>query len=634
MKNSIVLLILCSMLYACGGKKNKFSDATQIKIAEFQDRRLSDSLYRYFNDENKAYRESAVLAFASIQDTFAIDKLTDVLLYDAEPEIRKAAAIALGQIAVNPAAGALWNALRKEKDTSVLREIIESCGKTFKKKDLGHLNMGSADELVIEGLAWAYYRLGLRQLADSTMTITAMDFLKPGRGLQTRLAAANFYARGATYVNLAEPALITAAQSDESPWIRAAVTTALRKVQTENSLNAIKRILETDKDYRVRSGAARALQDFPWDKAKSALIDALKDENVNVAITASEAIRSMPKQDQEKELAALAKNTANWRVRANLYEGALIDSNSVAIVNEIIEQYKIEKNPYGKAALLVSLGQSTLAWNFINQELQQSTIPVIKSSAATALISVNANIYFDKGLYPEFVNMYKQAIQTGDAAVIGIVAGALMNRLHNYKSMITDYSFLHEAKQKLSLPKDNEALQPLEEAIAFFEGKKAAPVKNEFNHPINWDLVKTIPKDQKVLIKTSKGDVVLKLLVEEAPGSVANFVELINKKYFDEKNFHRVVPNFVIQGGCNRGDGWGSEDYSIRSEFNEMHYTEGSVGMASAGKDTEGTQWFITHSPTPHLNGRYSIFAVTESGMDIVHRIEVGDMIVSVTLIQ
>lgn len=634
MKNSFVLLILCSMLCACGGKKSKFSDATQIKIAEFQDRRLSDSLYLYFSDENKAYRESAVLAFASIQDTFAVDKLTDVLLYDADPEIRKAAAIALGQIAVNPSAGALWNALRKEKDTSVLREIIESCGKTFKKKDLGHLNMASADELVIEGLAWAYYRLGLRQLADSTMTITAMDFLKPGRGLQTRLAAANFYARGATNVNLAEPSLISAAQSDESPWIRAAVTTALRKVQTENSLNTIKKILETDKDYRVRSGAARALQDFPWDKAKSALIDALKDENVNVAITASEAIRSMPKQDQEKELAALAKKMASWRVRANLYEGALIDSNSVAIVNEIIEQYKIEKNPYGKAALLVSLGQSTLAWNFINQELQQSTIPVIKSSAATALISVNANIYFDKSLYPEFVNMYKQAIQTGDAAVIGIVAGALMNRLHNYRNIITDYSFLYEAKQKLSLPKDNEALQPLEDAIAFFEGRKAAPVKNEFNHPINWDLVKTIPKDQKVLIKTSKGDIVLKLLVEQAPGSVANFVELINKKYFNEKNFHRVVPNFVIQGGCNRGDGWGSEDYSIRSEFTEMHYTEGSVGMASAGKDTEGTQWFITHSPTPHLNGRYSIFAVTESGMDSVHRIEVGDTIVSVTLIQ
>lgn len=634
MKNSIVLLIICSILCACGGKENKFSDATQVKIADFQDRRMSDSLYRYFKDENKAYRKNAVMAFASIQDTFAVEKLTEVLLDDTDPEIRKAAAMALGQITVKPSAGALWNALRKEQDVHVLREIIEGCGKTFNQEEMRYLNMASSEELVMEGLAWAYYRLGLRQLADSTITIKAIDFLKPERGLQTRLAAASFYARGARQVNLAEAALIASAQTDESPWIRAVVATALRKIPTENAFNALKKILETDKDYRVRCGAARALQDFPWQNAKSSLISALKDENVNVAITASEAIRSMQKQDQEKELAALAKSSTNWRVRANLYEGALIDSNSVAIVNEIIEQYKIEKNPYGKAALLVSLGQSTLAWNFINQELQQSTIPVIKSSAATALISVNANIYFDKSLYPEFIKMYKQALLTGDAAVIGIVAGALTNSLHNYKSMITDYGFLYEAKQKLSLPKDNEALQPLEAAIAFFEGKKATPLKNEFNHPIDWELVKKIPKDQKVLIKTSKGDIVLKLLVDEAPGSVANFVELINKKYFDAKNFHRVVPNFVIQGGCNRGDGWGSEDYSIRSEFTEMQYTEGSVGMASAGKDTEGTQWFITHSPTPHLNGRYSIFAETLSGMDVVHRIEVGDTIESVTLIK
>jgi len=175
----------------------------------------------------------------------------------------------------------------------------------------------------------------------------------------------------------------------------------------------------------------------------------------------------------------------------------------------------------------------------------------------------------------------------------------------------------------------------LEAAIAHFEGKKiSAEVKNEFNHPIDWGLVKTIPKDQKVLIKTVKGDIVIQLLVEEAPGSVANFVQLVNSQYFNAKNFHRVVPNFVIQGGCNRGDGWGSEDYSIRSEFSMRRYTEGSVGMASAGKDTEGTQWFITHSPTPHLDGRYTIFAIVTEGMNVVHSMEVGDSIISVELVK
>lgn len=125
----------------------------------------------------------------------------------------------------------------------------------------------------------------------------------------------------------------------------------------------------------------------------------------------------------------------------------------------------------------------------------------------------------------------------------------------------------------------------------------------------------------------------LTLLVEEAPGSVANFVDLVNQNYFDGRFVHRVVPNFVIQTGCNRGDGFGSEAYSIRSEFSLRRYEEGSVGMASAGKDTEGTQWFITHSPTHHLDGSYTLFANVESGMDAVHKMEVGDKIISVLML-
>lgn len=74
----------------------------------------------------------------------------------------------------------------------------------------------------------------------------------------------------------------------------------------------------------------------------------------------------------------------------------------------------------------------------------------------------------------------------------------------------------------------------------------------------------------------------------------------------------------------------GGEDYSIRSEFAPLKYSEGYIGMASAGKDTEGTQWFITHSPTPHLDGSYTIFARVNEGMDIVHQLEIGDQIISV----
>ena len=100
------------------------------------------------------------------------------------------------------------------------------------------------------------------------------------------------------------------------------------------------------------------------------------------------------------------------------------------------------------------------------------------------------------------------------------------------------------------------------------------------------------------------------------------------------KNFHRVVSNFVAQGGCNRGDGYGAENYSIRSEFSpDVNYERaGMIGMASAGKHTEGTQFFITHSPTLHLNGNYTIFAEVVDGMKIVDELQEGDIIEKVSL--
>ncbi|OFY63775.1 MAG: hypothetical protein A3H98_06495 [Bacteroidetes bacterium RIFCSPLOWO2_02_FULL_36_8] len=131
-------------------------------------------------------------------------------------------------------------------------------------------------------------------------------------------------------------------------------------------------------------------------------------------------------------------------------------------------------------------------------------------------------------------------------------------------------------------------------------------------------------------------------MVNEAPGSVANFLELVENNFYKRSPihpdslgneisgtiFHRVVPNFVVQAGCPRGDGWGGSEQTIRSEFFPAHYSEGFLGMASAGKDTEGSQWFITHSPTTHLDGNYTIFGKVIEGMEVVNTLEIGDVVV------
>jgi cyclophilin family peptidyl-prolyl cis-trans isomerase/HEAT repeat protein len=634
-RNFLLCAVLVFALISCNQNGvNKFSDETLVKIADLQDRRLSDSLYQFFDHIKPAYRRDAVLAFASIQDTMAVSRLSKVLVEDLDDDVRAAAAFALGQIGTEKSFWALMDAVGTEKTGSVSREILEALGKSSKGPVMQSV-IPNAANIMKEGYAWAYYRTGLRGKADSTTVEKTTGLLDNVNESQTRLGAAHFFGRGPKNISSAEGVLAKTASTDSSIYVRMAATSALRKINTPTSLEVIKSVLQNDNDYRVRSNAVRALQTFPIKDTKQNLFAALKDSNQHVGVATAEVIKAVATKDEFQELVSLARAATNWRIQGNLYEAALNVSNNKEIAEEIFKLYKDVENPYGKAALLTALGKSTLGYDFIDVQLHESKVPVIQSSAAAALVSINESKLFEANMQKRFIEIYKKAFDTGDPAVMGTIAGALADSTLGYRNVITDFTFLYDAKKKLSLPKDNEALQPLEAAIAHFEKKKFSPeVKNEFNHPIDWTLVKTIPADQKVLIKTGKGDVVIRLLVEEAPGSVANFVQLVNSHYFDSKNFHRVVPNFVIQGGCNRGDGWGSEDYSIRSEFSMRRYTEGSVGMASAGKDTEGTQWFITHSPTPHLDGRYTIFAVVEKGMDVVHRIEVGDLIEKVELIK
>ncbi|MCI0330041.1 MAG: HEAT repeat domain-containing protein [candidate division Zixibacteria bacterium] len=128
-----------------------------------------------------------------------------------------------------------------------------------------------------------------------------------------------------------------------------------------------------------------------------------------------------------------------------------------------------------------------------------------------------------------------------------------------------------------------------------------------------------------VTLATEEGDVTIELLGDRAPRTAANFWLLCAKGYFSGRAFHRVVPNFVVQDGCNRGDGWGGPGYTIRCEYNGLTYERGTVGMALSGKDTGGSQFFICHAPQPHLDGRYTIFGRVVNGMDVVDQIQIGD---------
>ena len=154
---------------------------------------------------------------------------------------------------------------------------------------------------------------------------------------------------------------------------------------------------------------------------------------------------------------------------------------------------------------------------------------------------------------------------------------------------------------------------------------------NTRNHREDYErALARIGKSVRAVVTTDKGAFTMELLPEEAPLTVDNFVGLARKNYFNNVLFHRVVPNFVVQGGDPRGDGNGGPGYQIRCEINEVPYNRGAVGMALSGKDTGGSQWFVTHSPQPHLDGGFTVFGRVVEGMEVIDRIVRGDRIRSV----
>ncbi|WP_053960907.1 peptidylprolyl isomerase [Sulfobacillus thermosulfidooxidans] len=135
-------------------------------------------------------------------------------------------------------------------------------------------------------------------------------------------------------------------------------------------------------------------------------------------------------------------------------------------------------------------------------------------------------------------------------------------------------------------------------------------------------------------IETDKGTMVLELYPNEAPGTVANFAKLARSGFYDGLTFHRVIPNFVIQGGDPNGDGTGGPGYTIKceTEGNPHKHLRGSLSMAHRGRDTGGSQFFICHSPQPHLDGVHTVFGRVIEGFDVLDSIRQGDHMTRVTI--
>ena len=150
----------------------------------------------------------------------------------------------------------------------------------------------------------------------------------------------------------------------------------------------------------------------------------------------------------------------------------------------------------------------------------------------------------------------------------------------------------------------------------------------------------------QTVIETTKGNIILNLFDQDTPGTVTNFINLINKGFYNGLKFHRVIPNFMIQGGCPQGTGTGGPGYNIDCEIRpHLKHGTGSLSMAHAGtckhdpsgkkisgECSNGSQFFITHCPTSHLDGVHTVFGQVIQGQDVVNAIQAGDSIIKITI--
>jgi cyclophilin family peptidyl-prolyl cis-trans isomerase/HEAT repeat protein len=626
---------------------NKFGDPILRQIYTAQDERRTAALLPFLSNQSAVYRREAALALASVQDKAAVASLIP-LLNDVAAPVRRAAAYALGQTGDSTAVNYLLLRLLSEPNFAARRATHEALGRCVTRRSLPLLwrTTTTPDTILSAGLAWGLARAALRGLVSEESIEQAASILEhPTLPENTRLGAATALARSrgldSALAKVAGAALLRTAHTDPDYAVRTASAATLGRLNNRPAVVAeLKHLAANDPDFRVRIAALRGLPGAPFAQVANFAHAALRRQNEQEALSAAEWFLKNGAGNSAAILDEVAY-AEHWRARAVLLAAALQHAPATgrAGIRAIVEEhYANARTDYERGQLLQTLSEDAGAFDFIlKQTFATHPTRVVGGYGLAALVAVRGRADFSAARQPDFEAALRRALAGGDVQQLSTAAEAFINPKLVPSTQPADLAALRQARDELRLPRDLEAWQALQLTLDKLEHAAQptpVPLATASQHPINWTVVQGIPKTQRVKLRTTQGDIILQLKVEDTPGATASFVSLARQHFYDGLYFHRVVPGFVVQGGDPRGDGAGSAPYNLRSELPELRYGEGAVGLASAGKDTESCQFFITHNPTPHLDGRYPIFAQVVQGMSVVQKLAVGDKMLNVELLK
>jgi cyclophilin family peptidyl-prolyl cis-trans isomerase/HEAT repeat protein len=587
------------------------------------------------------------------------------LLKDPEPAVRHEAALAMGLLWNEGDEATLIDAFAAEKNPRVQDGIIEAvgrCGTAEKAVPfLGALAAGADTALAARaalGLGICGYRKVDIQAVEAQLVQASRS-----RSATTRWAAAYAFYRGypKNTWRILKPLL-----TDSDPLVRLNTIKAIGASRKTELSDAIAQMIR-DKDWRVRVEAIRALVPLKGSNFLSLIGLAIEDPNPQVVYTAVEtlgqlqvnqglsyiqpildesddwrlrgaAIIAKTRLEGDGALPALQryKESPDWHIRRAAAEAfGLLESDQG---RKILSEMTVDKNSQVLAEVASSLAHfpQLLALADLQTTLKSEDIAVVTNAASALgqrsdrtaiepLAEAYSRLKSPADVEPmiEILRALGHIVVPPDTAVVhGELTAAARKQ-----ALSTLQAGLKNADRNVALAAAS-ALQSIDGVD--HSAEVAAQSTGEF--PLYLEEIAG-QKPNRARLVTKRGDIVIEFLPGAAPNTVANFCKLALSGYFNDLTFHRVVPDFVTQDGCPRGDGWGNPGYSIRCEYNDLRYDTGMVGMALSGKDTGGSQYFITHSPQPHLDGKYTIFGRVVSGMDVVAGILMGDTIERVEMI-
>jgi len=595
-------------------------------------------------DGSPAVRRELAVALGRIGDARGRAMLQGLLI-DAEVEVRRAAAFALGELGAVEARHALAVAT-VDDDHEVGALAVEALGKLATplaevRRPLGAL----ASDEALARLAPFLFRF--KEPDAVAAAREALGSADPG----VRRGAVYALGRNASPEGLE---LLRAATTADDPFARAWAARGLGDVGALDDLARLAPLLDDASDpvriQTLRAGARlmgrfEALPPLGWGERISGLIS---DSAPGVRATALEAAGSfLPQPELE---GSLRRARASGEPRERELALAALVAGGVGDARELAEAAAREDDRHLRAAAAGAAGQ--LGMTDLLRALARDPAPLVRIAALGAgdpadgpELALAALEDPDPAVRATALDRLAEAPELSTARVTELIDRARADGAENdvrrtgidvlERRAKADPRGEHAAATAAlgRLAADDpdwlvrraaaDALaglgEPRPEVGAVDTGRSLATYR---------EIVRQTGRPVRVAVETERGDLTLELACPEAPLTCLSFLQLVRAGFYDGVAFHRVVPDFVVQGGDPRGDGWGGPGYSLRDEINRLRYTRGAVGMALSGPDTGGSQFFVTLAPQPHLDGGFTVFGRVVGGDPVLDTIRQGDRIV------